>query len=104
MLFERKRLGELDHLTRGKSKILGAHAGIDIDLHLRELPRRGSVKRAPIDDAEARELRLVTEIDVLADGQVGKERLLLKYHADALPVGIGGVEQPRRLPGDQNLS
>ena len=103
VLLERQRLGELDHLARGEIEILGAHARIDIDLHLRELSRRSGVERAPVDDAEAGELRLVAEIDVLADGEVGQERLLLEHHADALAVGVGRIEQPRRLPGDQDL-
>ena len=93
VLLERQRLGELDHLARGEIEVLGAHARVDVDLHLGELARRSGVERAPVDDAEAGELRLVAEIDVLADGQVGQERLLLEHHADALAVGVGGVER-----------
>ena len=65
--------------------------GIDVDLDLGELARGRGVERAPVDEAEAGELRLVAEIDVLADGQVGEQRLLLEHHADALAVGIGGA-------------
>ena len=93
VLLERQRLGELDHLARGEIEVVGAHARIDVDLDLGELARGRRVERAPVDDAEAGELRLVAEIDVLADGQVGQQRLLLEHHADALAVGVGRVER-----------
>ena len=60
-------------------------------------------RAAPVDEAEARELLLVAEIDVLADGQVGQQRLLLEHHADALAAGVGGVAQAHRLAGEQDL-
>ena len=48
--------------------------------------------------------RLVAEIDVLADRQVGEQRLLLEHHADALAVGVGGAFDARRLAGDEDLA
>ena len=104
LFLERQRLGELDHLARGEIEVFGAHARIDIDLDLGQLARGRSVERAPVDDAEAGELPFVAEIDVLADRQVGEQRLLLEHHADALAVGIGRVGETGRPAGHQDLA
>ena len=104
LLLERQRLGELDHLAGGEVEVVGARARVDVDLDLGELARGRGVERAPVDDAEARELPLVAEIDVLADREVGQQRLLLEHHADALALGIGGIGETRlayRPPGSR---
>ena len=44
LFLERQRLGELDHLARGETEIVGAHARIDVDLDLFELTRGGGVE------------------------------------------------------------
>ena len=90
-LLQRQRLGELDHLPGGEIELGGARARVDVDLHLGDLAARRGIERAPADDPEAGELRLVAEIDVLADGQVGEQRLLLEHHADALAHRVGGA-------------
>ena len=64
-------------------------------------PRSSSPASRP---CRSGELRLVAEIDVLADGEVGEQRLLLEHHADALPVGIGGLTQGDGLAGEQDLA
>src|SRR5687768_14322135 len=103
-LFERQGLGELDHLARCEIEIVGTHARIDFDLDLHKLARSSSVQRTPVYDAETAELRLVTEIDIFANRQVGQERLLLKYHPDALAVGVGRVRKTSRPRGDEDLA
>ena len=74
-----------------KLSVVRARARIDVDPDLFELPRRRSVERAPIDEAELRELRLIAEIDVFADRQIGEQGLLLEHHADPFSVGVRGV-------------
>ena len=46
----------------------------------------------------AGELRLVAELDVLADGQVGQQRLLLEHHADALAAASVALRSMTGLP------
>src|SRR6476660_1836689 len=87
-VFESKRFGELYHLTRGKTQVLGTRARVDINLHFGQLSSGRRVKRAPIDDAEARKLPFIAKIDVLANRQVGEQRLLLEDHTDTVAVGI----------------
>ena len=72
MFLKRQGFGEFDHLSGSEIEIVGPHAGIDVDPDLHELAAGGSVKPVPVDDAEAGELRLVAEIDVLTDRQVGQ--------------------------------
>ena len=104
VLLERQRLGELHHLPGGEAEIVRAHARIDVDLDFFELTRGGGIERSPIDEAEPRELRLVAEIDILADCEVGEQGLLLEHHADAFSVGVGGVFETGRLSRDDNLT
>ena len=104
VLFECQRLGELDHLARSEAEVVSAHARIDVDFDLFELPRRGRIEVSPTDESEARELRLIAEIDVFADCEIGEQGLFLKHHADAFSVGVGGVFETRRLSRDKNLS
>ena len=104
VLLERQGLGELHHLARGEAEIVGAHAWIDVHLDLFELTRRGCIEGPPIDEAETRELRLGAQIDVFADRQIGEQRLLLEHHADAFPVGVGGVLETGRFSGDHDLA
>ena len=101
-LLQRQRLGDLHHLPRGEVEVVRPRPRIDVELHLRELPRGVGVEPPPVHDAGAGELRLVAEVDVLAHRQVGQQRLLLEDHADALAVGIGRILQPRRLARDQD--
>ena len=104
VLLERQRLGELDHLARGEAEVVRARARIDLDLDLLELSRRGRVEVSPVDEAEARELRLGAQIDVFANRQIGEQGLLLKNHADAFSIGVGGVLETGRFAGDKNLA
>ena len=71
-LFQRKRLGELDHLPSREIEVVCARARIDVNPHLGDLAARRFIERAPVDNTEARELRLVAEINVLADCKVGQ--------------------------------
>ena len=87
-----------------KLEVLGAHARVDIDLDLFQLARRRGIERRPAHEAEAGELRLVAEIDVLADREIGEQRLLLEHHADALAVGVGGVLNDDGLSADEDLA
>src|SRR5215211_6100804 len=100
VLLERQSLSEFNHLARSEIKIVGTHARINIDLDLHKLARGGSVQSAPVNNTKPGELRLVAKIDVFANGQVCEERLLLKYHADALAVGIGRIRETGRLRSD----
>ena len=49
-------------------------------------------------------MRFIAEIDVFTDREVGQKRLFLEHHANALPVGIGGVFKTGRLAGDLDLA
>ena len=84
--------------------VFGARAGIDINLYLRQLPRRRNVERFPVDDAVTGELGLVAEVDVFAHRHVGEEGLLLEHHADALVVGVGCVFKCGWLSGNQDFA
>ena len=92
-LLERQRLGELDHLAGGEVEIGGGRRRVDVDLDLLQLAARGGVERAPAHQPALREGALAAEIDVLADGEVGQQRLLLKHHADAVRGGIARALQ-----------
>ena len=103
VLLERQSLGELDHLAGGEAELVRARARVDVDLDLFQLPRRGIVKRTPMDEAEFRELPLIPKIDVFADRQVGEQGLLLEHHADPLPVGVRGAFDAGLFSGDEDL-
>src|SRR5690606_28838772 len=87
-----------------EAEIIGSHSWVSFDLDLRELARGGVVESAPVDDAEAGELLLVAEIDVLADREVREQRLLLEHHADALAHGVGGADEAGFAPVEQDVA
>ena len=102
LLLQRQRLGELDHLAGGEVEVGGAHARVDVEPDLGELARGRGVERRASDQAGAGEPRLVAETDVLADREVGQQRLLLEHHADAVAGGVGGAGEARRLAAEQD--
>ncbi len=71
---------------------------------LGELAAGGGIELAPAHQARAGEAPLVAEPDVLADREVGQQRLLLEHHADAVPGGVGGAAQRDRLASEQDAA
>ncbi len=97
LLLQGQGLGQLDHLAGGEAELARADAGVDVDLDLGQLAGGRGIEGRPVDEAQPGELALIAEEDILADGEVGQQRLLLEHHADALAHGMGSRQEADRL-------
>ena len=67
VLFERQSFGELHHLAGRKTERIRPRPRVDVNLDLFQLPRSSIIKRAPMDEAEFRELPFISKVDVFAN-------------------------------------
>ncbi len=91
--FQSQRLGQLDHLARAETEFGSPRGRVDIEPHLDQLLPCRSVATARGNEAEAREIGFLAEIDIFRHGHVQQQRLLLEHHGDTVSVGLAWIAE-----------
>src|SRR5271166_554705 len=95
-LLQRQRFGELNHLACSEAELRRPGARVAVHLNFVELATSRGVQTPAINQSQSGKLGLLSEINVLAYGEVYQKRLFLEYDSYAIEIGVTGVSEEDR--------